>query len=193
MSLFDKHPLFVIEKLRDTLSKDVTLHFNRYFVSPQGTPTEDILYKTFSSPLFSITKEKVQSWIDSLQPNEEISLLSKVDKNLHLPQVDFYTTNVASMLDRFNYLGPQSFYVFDSGNSYHGYSPVLLNRREWENHLGKLLLLTPPKSEKPPIVDWRWVGHSLRRGYSALRWTNNSEKYIKVPEFYAFSRIKDDE
>jgi hypothetical protein len=43
-----------------------------------------------------------------------------------------------------------------------------------------LLLLN--QNDLPPMVDIRWVGHALRRGFAALRWSCNTNRYLSMPQ-----------
>ena len=47
--------------------------------------------------------------------------------------------------------------------------------------MGSLLLVNPPHSSNN-IIDTRWIGHRIRSGFSALRWSNNSGTYKAVPK-----------
>ncbi|WP_428999587.1 hypothetical protein [Stenotrophomonas maltophilia] len=72
---------------------------------------------------------------------------------------------------------------YDSGRSFHGYGDSLISHEHWHKMMGLLLLLNAPGVE--PIVDPRWVGHRLLAGYATLRWTCNSDYYVKMPELLA--------
>lgn len=72
---------------------------------------------------------------------------------------------------------------FKSGRSYHGYGPLILqNIGEFHRSLGRLLQLNDKNLR---IVDERWVGHTLENGGTQLRWTNQAEKYLGMPELVA--------
>lgn len=69
---------------------------------------------------------------------------------------------------------------YESGRSFHGYGTTLISNEEWIQLMGRLLLVNQPQQH--PIVDSRWIGHRLIAGYSALRWTKNTDDYIQVPK-----------
>lgn len=123
----------------------------------------------------------------------DVILLSKVTDRLgnryHIPMIDFACSHKSKLLKKLNdrcvlnnvgLLELQTFEFFDSGRSFHGYGPTLMTEYQWLQFLGSLLLLN--QVDLPPVVDGRWIGHSLKRGFSGLRWTRNSPKYLKVPE-----------
>jgi len=73
----------------------------------------------------------------------------------------------------------QTLFFFNSGRSLHGYGLRLLTYVEWVSFMGTLLLLNLPNRNQ--IVDPRWVGHRLRAGYGALRWSFNTSHYLGFP------------
>jgi hypothetical protein len=79
------------------------------------------------------------------------------------------------------------FIFFDTGRSYHGYSAELIPEKAWNGYLGELLLLNQP--DVLPVVDTRWVGHALARGFAALRWSHNTDRYLTMPCLVDFARL----
>ncbi|WP_429000974.1 hypothetical protein [Stenotrophomonas maltophilia] len=69
---------------------------------------------------------------------------------------------------------------FTSGRSFLGYSLALLSPGEWVTYMAKLLLVD--FLGEPPLIDHRCVGHRLARGYAALRWSSNSDRYLGYPK-----------
>lgn len=135
----------------------------------------------------------------------DVTLTSKVDyqaKNLfessgfiksvrHIPMIDFACRPDADVLAEavkthlieaagLEVLVNGDFAFFASGRSFHGYGVSLLKSEEWVPFMGKLLLLNIPEYED--IVDQRWVGHRLTKGFGALRWTKNNPKYLQAPD-----------
>ena len=114
--------------------------------------------------------------------------------------VDFTGDLTAEKCEIINHDMPNEFVsklmIFRSGKSYHGYVPVLYTYPQWLYIMGSLLLLNYPN--KQPVTDHRWIGHRLRGGFSALRWSCNGANYSSLPiyagtltEFYStiYSRI----
>lgn len=69
--------------------------------------------------------------------------------------------------------------LFDTGRSFHGYFPELISAEVWPKYLGRLLTLDEPANA--PMIDTRWVGHALVRGFAALRWSHNTTRYLQMP------------
>lgn len=74
--------------------------------------------------------------------------------------------------------------IFNSGNSYHAYFPLLLTPEQWRMYMGGLLLANcawKNAHKGEDAIDVAWVGRALVRGYSSLRWTAHtkpSPRYI---------------
>lgn len=95
-------------------------------------------------------------------------------------------------LERFKtFFHTDSFLLFDSGHSLHGYSTGrVLTEEAWIKFMGMLILANKDHLFDPdtcqnmkPVFDTRWVGHSLERGFGALRWSCNADKYVHIPRF----------
>ena len=141
-------------------------------------------------------KEPIENLINSLNSEQElafhsevkiISLNGKVDYK-HIPMIDFYINPIDFTYDfhywRLNNLmtsKTKNPILFETGRSLHGYGDKLLSLAEWHEFMGRLLLVDQINRESP-IIDTRWVGHRIIGGYSALRWSNNSGKYLSQPK-----------
>ncbi len=100
---------------------------------------------------------------------------------LHIPMIDMSTGSVAQLHKLKPIIG-QKFFDFTwykSGRSYHGYGKTLINERTWCSFMGELLLVN--QIGRPHTVDPRWIGHRLISGYSALRWSKNTQQYLDFP------------
>jgi len=64
-------------------------------------------------------------------------------------------------------------------NSYHVIGFVPLSKTDWQNHMAQAILLKNKKEE--PVVDIRYIGHSLERGYGSLRISDYKGK--PTPDF----------
>lgn len=125
--------------------------------------------------------------INNLPINRELAIHSKVVKNkseYHIPFIDFEAPIGVNLFDSLNELQKMfndDIYIFESGRSYHGYFDALYSKRKWERFLGTLLLLN--KTNEIRIIDSRWIGHSLRQGFSSLRLSCNTSAYKNFPRF----------
>ena len=101
----------------------------------------------------------------------------------HLPMVDMSTSTRAhleklrSFLDTETY---QGFVWFESERSFHGYGSRFITNVEWVTYMGQLLLSN--QKDLKPTVDPRWIGHRLIEGYAALRWTRNTNHYLRLSQ-----------
>lgn len=124
--------------------------------------------------------------MNDLPVNKELAIHSKVvgEKRSHIPFIDFICSPdnpdlILSLLElqkTYNY----DIYLFKSGRSVHGYLDTMLTERGWEKFLGSLLLL----NHETPITDSRWIGHSLKQGFSSLRLSCNTNRYLSSPQFW---------
>jgi hypothetical protein len=110
------------------------------------------------------------------------NLLMRDGRRLHLVMVDMSTSARAHLEKLRGFLGDNFFQKiswYSSGRSFHGYGESLLERDEWVQFMGLLLLANQPHLE--PTVDPRWIGHRLLAGYASLRWTCNTSHYLTLP------------
>lgn len=116
------------------------------------------------------------------------SVFDKKDNGtFYLPMVDFLfkpddravLEQAENNLDQLNLWDLRGFKFYKSGRSYHAYGTELFDSEQWREFLGSLLLLNQPYGN--PAVDWRWIGHSIRRNSSFLRWTKIDDRYLDIP------------
>jgi hypothetical protein len=176
------HPIEFLKKLRQIYGNNMELNFSRYRY--RRRVREDVR-ESFAAPLKKVNKRWLLYQLSSLAAREELALESRVlfnDKVRHIPMVDFYgmghgqLTAILDVLPRYTRREP---FVYFTGRSFHAYFPVLVSRRQWVKFMGSALLCNTP--EHPRVIDQRWVGHRLIAGYSALRWSWNTERYNGFP------------
>ena len=182
----ERHPFAVIRNIKSQFFlDDAEFEYSRYVSGGRGRTISREICKVKGSELS--TKWFLKE-LSLLKAGEELAWHSSVYRlgaRFHIPMVDFqgiYQENkfkplVQNLLKRVK----GNAYIFDSGRSSHGYMLSLLTEEEWYFYLGLLLLSNPFSSSEPQIVDSRWVGHSLKQGFSALRWSKNTELYLQVP------------
>jgi len=127
----------------------------------------------------------------TLRPDQDLLIRSDVSDNgnynwpVVLPLIDFHGELSQWHLEALRSVVPdnllEDLYLFNSGRSMHGYILQLISFTEWQELMGTLLLTE--YKDKPKVVDTRWIGHCLRRGYGCLRWSATSEKYLHTPQF----------
>jgi len=190
------HPFYEFEKTIVNHFPDAWLTFSKYYSKDYGSTAHRESIEVKSS---DITLLWVENLLASLKNEQDLAVHSKIrigENVFHIPMIDFLNINnldlsIQELLTRSSENNKdlfekilQKLFIYSSGRSLHGYSYILLNEEKWHKYLGDLLLLN--SSSLKGIIDSRWVGHSLVNGYSALRWSLNSESYKSVP-----SRISD--
>ncbi len=116
------------------------------------------------------------------------SLLEENEKRVHLPMIDFDTDNpervkrVIPLMQKYDI--PEAL-IFSSGRSFHLYGLSLLGEEQWQKFMGDCILLNHEligeEYHRIQTIDDRWIGHSLIRGYSALRISSNQPHYLNEP------------
>ncbi|MFH1129349.1 MAG: hypothetical protein V1686_01275 [Patescibacteria group bacterium] len=105
----------------------------------------------------------------------------------HIPQIDFECSVSNKNLNKIRLKLSEIIktfpgYIIRSGASYHYIGLKLLTEKEWQKFIGLCLLCKEPK--KHSVVDVRWCGHQLVRGYSNLRIASTDLR--PEPEVIAF-------
>jgi len=187
------HPVSVVYDIIGIMGEDYTFHFSKYFYRPQSPLDEREVFSVVGA---DINDSWLEQQLADLPEGWELALNSEVidprNRRSHIPMIDFYSRRTDFLLSPYfrSMVGSRfhdSMRIFDSGRSYHAYSSSLMSNKEWVSFMGALLLLAPPESES--IVDVRWIGHRLIGGYSALRWSCNTSRYLKYPEFVPLSSL----
>ena len=172
---------------------DYTLSFSKYDI---GEPGLQYIQKR---KIINLNRSEFGfDWLDqqmtNLKLNQELTWNSNVkisNKTYHVPMIDFEVgidSDIikATAVDLLLELNLQELWFLKSGRSFHAYGFPLLKKQEWYQYLGKLLTL--PRNY--PCIDTRWIGHSLKRGYSALRWSHKTNRYKQLPTFYFHQQKK---
>lgn len=179
-----KHPSLVIQMIIEKYGNDIQFEFSHYIYVPK---TINDQRNTFTVSAEELTPIKLNDMCNSAPQGTELALHSKVlfqdGAVMHIPMIDL-ATKAAGIIGRVIDVLPQellgSVIWFESGRSYHGYGKVLISKEHWVTLMGRLLLVN--QHQLPPVVDPRWIGHRLIAGYSALRWTRNTDYYLQKPE-----------
>lgn len=197
MNLELNHPYYyIIDNFlnkSDRRKSKYVFKFSKYIYIPNQVSDEreciDITEEEF------IKENVIKCLINSLNDEQELAFHSEVKiistkgkvEYKHIPMIDFYINPQNFKYDlhylHLNHLltgKTKNPILFETGRSLHGYGNRLLSLTEWHEFMGRLLLVDQINREKP-IIDTRWVGHRIIGGYSALRWSNNSGKYLSLP------------
>lgn len=186
---FYKHPVSPVDFLYLLRSKydpdELEFECGKY-VPPVPGMSERVTVKVAGDDL-------CDSWLsemfDSLENHQELAWhcwVTKSEKRYFIPMIDFVGKHseekLREAIEPLLCWVDAPFFLFSSGQSFHGYFATLLPEKEWDYYLGSLLLLNPRPPNKVDLIDSRWVGHSLQNGLCALRWTNNTAQFTQKPE-----------
>ena len=162
--------------------------YSRYEVAPPGLQAVAPRSAVLRVPASGVTPDWIADRFAELGPNEEMAWHSWAEcggVGFHIPMIDFVSRPTRSAIyDLGRVLAAEMGFngqlaLFDTGRSFHGYFQDLIPERTWPKYLGQLLLLNA--YDRSPVIDTRWVGHALVRGFSALRWSNNTDRYRAMP------------
>jgi len=180
-------PFNIAKQILNSQEVDCILSFSKYDIGEPGFQffQKRKLIHVNSSDFDFVWLEQQ---INTLKSNQELTWNSKVkisNKFYHVPMIDFEAGVDSDILkimasDLVSILNLHELWLLKSGSSFHAYGLPLLNKQDWYHYLG--ILLTLPRNF--PCIDSRWIGHSLRRGYSALRWSHNTKRYKQLPALY---------
>ncbi len=172
-----------------------TLYFARYRKTPQQLVEDSVGFPLRADQMLS--NGRLQFEIDMLSSQENIAISSRVIRHdtlrMHIPLMDFAIPNMESSVvqlitDQFaKYKIPEltgGGAIFKTDDSFHFIGGRLLGARKQIEFLGRCLLTSviERRSENltdyKKVVDERYVGHSLIRGYTHLRITANGYKDV---------------
>lgn len=181
------HPFCLIKQL----VKDSSIYtLSKYIYLPDSVTDEREFFKVKGN---DFNQNFVFDHLKNLNADQELAFHSIIKdshgKIKHIPMIDFTIEDEISRdtYYRLKYLLEKNIFnnlvFYSSGRSFHAYSTTLISNKEWQVFMGRLLLVNPKDADNS-IIDTRWVGHRLLSGYSTLRWSNNSGKYLQLPEKY---------
>jgi hypothetical protein len=186
--IIEEHPCLVVDEITARHGSNLIFTYSRYEIAPPGrqavAPRSPVLRVSGTD----ITPDWIAHRLAELGPHEEIAWHSWVERSgvgFHLPMIDFVGRPPRSVLCEVNrtIAAEMGFHadllLFDTKRSFHGYFAELISELAWLKYLGELLLLNEENSS--PVIDARWVGHALMRGFTALRWSNNTNRYPSMP------------
>lgn len=185
----DNHPIQVAKELTEKYeAQEPYFRFAEYRFERARKPTQtegDV--DAFRIPATFVTETFLDNYLGRhLDPSCNMALCSNVILNAtgetkHIGMIDFAEGldesglwEAASALHEYG-----NFQFYSTGRSFHAYLDRLLSQDEWRQFMGDLLLLN--QKDEEPIVDWRWVGHKMKRGHAALRWSANGNYYKAMP------------
>ena len=180
MISFDNHPILVTRELIRRFGPNLLFSFSKYRIGRPGFQAQ--MERSVCTVQGSeLTDSWLQEQIERLPIGFELALQSNVflsDVTYQIPMIDFATDNEKEVW-AFSKNIDSYFWCFHTGRSFHGYCAELVTHQTWLDFLGGLLLA--PRHNQAEAIDVRWVGHALQRGFSALRWSRQTERYASLP------------
>jgi hypothetical protein len=192
----ETHPMNILERILRRYGHALSLSFSRYQIGPPGDQFRRPR-AVFTIRALDVTPARLDAEIRKLKADEELAVHSRAALDgefVHIPMVDFDRELPLATLrelgdsairgcrfhsPNLNFQESPHMYSFKTGRSYHQYADVLMLEADWHGFLGDLLLLNPASGQ--PSVDARWIAHALKRGYTALRWSHNTARYMTMP------------
>ena len=130
--------------------------------------------------------DSINQIIYTLRPDQQLAVGSKVKlssgKYAHIPLMDFSLhktpTNLEVVQQSLKDMRQSDGWILETGESYNYWGSILLTDEGWINFMGKSLYTGADGNKKDslPIVDSRFIGHSLIRGCNTLRITTRANK-----------------
>ena|ERR1700733_7585693 len=182
------HPLLIVDKIVACRGDGLIFTYSRYEVAKPGLQAIAPRSAVLRVAACDVTPDWLVDRLAELGPTEEMAWHSWVECSgvgFHIPMIDFVSRPAPLVfrdLDRrlVAEMGLGDHFVFfETGRSFHGYFPNLIPEDAWPRYLGRLLLLN--EHAHPALIDTRWVGHALVRGFAALRWSQNTNRYLMMP------------
>ena len=183
------HPRFIVDEIIARHGTELTFTYSRYEVASPGQQAAARRSAVLRVCACEVTDQWLIDRLAELGPTEELAWHSWVNYKgggFHIPMIDLMGLPPCSLLRDLDIrlaaeMGFNSHFVFwKTGRSFHGYLPELIPENAWQRYLGQLLLLN--EDDRTPLVDARWVGHALVRGFAALRWSHNTSRYVAMPQ-----------
>lgn len=182
------HPCLVLEEITARYTTDLVFTYSHYRVASPGLQAEAPRSVAFRVSARDVTPEWLAQQFGELSPDQELAWHSRVEYKgsvFHIPMIDFIGRPAHRLVFQLNRMltgeiGLSGHLVlFDTGRSFHGYFPGLIPEHAWPQYLGQLLLFN--EEDHPALIDTRWIGHALIRGFAALRWSHNTNRYRAIP------------
>jgi hypothetical protein len=186
-----RHPRIVVDKVVHLRGARLVFTYSRYEVAPPGQQAAAPRTPVLRVRATDVTNDWVKRRLAELGPREELAWHSCVECDgigFHIPMIDFLGRPKKTVLHKLNELLAEKlglrghFIFFETGRSFHGYFPDLIPDHVWHRYLGDLLLVNCNNHQD--VIDSRWVGHALVRGFTALRWSHNTTRYAAMPELW---------
>lgn len=195
IALPEDSPIFWLPKTCE-LQPDMQVQFMSYRVAEAGSQ--------WGSPRSThrIDVSNISKFLEStLDPGWELALTSAVYRHSYSHTVDRHfmmadlspgetsmtwaspfgaehTSGIEYDSDDEEIPAPSPVY-YRSGGSFHLYWQRTVVAERWPEFVGELLTAKGKNGE--PVVDVRAAGYALRRGFTALRLTKNTDRYLQVP------------
>jgi hypothetical protein len=186
--IIEEHPRLVVDEITARHGSDLIFTYSRYEIAAPGFQAIAPRSPVFRVSGSDITPDWIAQRLAELGSDEEMAWHSWVESSgvgFHIPMIDFAGRPARSVLSEVNrtVATEMGFHadllLFDTKRSFHGYFAELIPEQAWLKYLGELLLLN--EVNRSPVIDARWVGHALMRGFTALRWSNNTLRYPSMP------------
>lgn len=199
-----KSTLEVAQRVVDDNASIAAVNLRPYFYVPNQTSSEEErAYEIPRVQFLNYDKKDLDNWLSKLCDGYNIALDSSVllgdGSKGHLIMADLAPQksdeNLEKIRKRFEEIIKPKYgggYLLETKRSYQFLGDEIVPQDEWYNLLGDLLIssiVTVTPSDMPNnheiIADYRYIGHSLKRGTTGLRLTTSGKKTF-VPSVVDF-------
>lgn len=186
----NRHPIIWISSIvqnyvsNGIMTRDAFLSFSKYRYIQRSYHDLRTKYNVNQN---NLDTEFLLSALMDLDDGEDLAFQSDIydcGGRYHIPLIDFSVKDIRFLenpLREFSAYWNMGFFLFNSGRSFHAYGNRIIDHQEWGRFMGSLLLINNPGGAR--IIDDRWIGHRIMAGYSALRWSKNSNQYKRYPTY----------
>ena len=196
--IVQQHPQVLMEEIVARWRTELIFTYSRYEVAQPGLQASAPRTPPIRVHACDVTPDWLIDRLAELPSNEEMAWHSWVEcrgSGFHIPMIDFVGRPSNAVLCEIGRLWRTPmclngrFALFETGRSLHGYFPDLIQEEVWFKYLGQLLTLN--EHNHPDVIDTRWVGHALMRGFAALRRSHNTNRYQAMPRLASFAELPD--
>lgn len=169
--ILEDHPIQTLIKIAKANQGAM---FNVFHYSRPSDGSKDSPFR----PLYSLSEAWLTDSFKAIPAGKELAIASIVypasGNARHIPFIDFNNDATDSGVEEYaKRLGDKwnmPLEIFETDHSFHAYGDRLLSREKWMQFMGQMLL-----ADQNDVLDTYWVGHSLNKGYSALRLSANTD------------------
>lgn len=196
----EDHPIRFLRKLAEKLPSDLCFVFEAYKRINKNYGTFQVGHLTgdLTTDELSDSIEELDLYVNEMIVNTERLLGNEYEFGIQtrakgfgaqvfIPCIDLIgrpsKKQITQLLeDATSLLGNETFWVYDSGRSFHIYTETMISPMKNKRFMSLL-------KNHPSVVDTKWVEHSVSKGYGILRWSAISSHHDTFPKLQEKIRL----